>query len=290
MQVDVFTQTPLEGNPCAVIFDTDDMDETLMLAVAREMNLSETVFLKTPSASDFKARYFTPKEEIPLAGHPTIATIHCLIESGKISCEKLPLSVSLELTAGKIRVDVERKEDGHQIVMYQLKPQFMKEYPASEVMPLFGLTTEDWLPGAPIQTVSTGTPMLMIPVKNHESLRKAELQLAKYIDYKKQGDFFSPQLFCLQGITPGADTFARHFSTPPDNYEDPYTGSAAGCMVAYLWHRRLVDKPRVVAEQGHWMDRPGSAELEAVGSPDAIEAIKLYGQAVTTMIGELILP
>ncbi len=290
IQVDVFTKTALEGNPCAIVFDADDLGDERMLAVAKEMNLSETVFLKKSASCDFRARYFTPIEEIPLAGHPTIATIHALIEDGKISCDHLPKSVSLELTAGKIRVDIERDKNGILIVMFQLKPQFLRKYGATDIMPLFGLTTDDWLEGAPIQTVSTGTPMIMIPVKSLEALRKAEIQVAKYLQYKKHGDFFSPHLFCLEGLTPDADTFARHFGVPPDTYEDPFTGSASGSMAAYLWHYQLKKKPRMIAQQGHWMGRPGQAVLEVVGEPNSIETVKLIGNAVTTIIGELILP
>jgi trans-2,3-dihydro-3-hydroxyanthranilate isomerase len=174
--------------------------------------------------------------------------------------------------------------------MFQLKPKFLRQYEAGEIMPLFGLTREDWLGASPIQTVSTGTPMLMIPVKNLAALRRAEIQVAKYLQFKEHGDFFSPHLFCLEGVSREGTTFARHFGVPPDTYEDPFTGSASGCMASYLWHYQLIKTPRIVAQQGHWMGRPGEAVLEVIGRPDAIETVKLIGRAVTTMVGELILP
>ncbi len=289
LQVDVFTRTPLRGNPCAIVFDADDLDADEMLAVAREMNLSETVFLKRSASSDFRAIYYTPREEIPLAGHPTIATAHALLDTKRIAPARLPCSISLELTAGRVRVDIERDGDGTRIVMYQLEPRFLRTYDASVVMPVFGLEPADLRPGAPIETVSTGTPMLMVPVRDLSCLRRAELRVAPYLELKERGDFFSPHLFSMPGMTPGADTFARHFGVPPDTYEDPFTGSASGCMAAYLWRHGMIDGPAIVAEQGHLMGRPGRARLEVVGPRHAIETVKLIGTAVTTIRGQLLL-
>jgi len=104
---------------------------------------------------------------------------------------------------------------------------------------------------------------------------------------RSYSDFFSPHLFCLQGITPEARTFARHFSVPPDLPEDPFTGSATGGMAAYLWRYQLIDVPRFTAQQGHWMNRPGEAQVEIIGSPHDIQAVKVGGQAVAVMRGEL---
>ena len=84
LQVDAFTDTPLGGNPCAVVFDTDGMSDATMLAIAKEMNLSETAFVRNSAIADFGVRYFTPAEEIPLAGHPTIATSFALVDLGRL--------------------------------------------------------------------------------------------------------------------------------------------------------------------------------------------------------------
>jgi trans-2,3-dihydro-3-hydroxyanthranilate isomerase len=151
----------------------------------------------------------------------------------------------------------------------------MRTYDPEKIMPLFGLEADDALPGAPIQTVNTGTPMLMIPLRDHSALRRAELHVSKYLALKEQSDFFSPHLFCNVGLTEDTDTFARHFGVPPDTYEDPFTGSASGCMAAYLWHYGLIKRPWIIAGQGHWMGRPGKARLEVVGTPEDIQTVKL---------------
>jgi trans-2,3-dihydro-3-hydroxyanthranilate isomerase len=290
MQVDAFTTTPLGGNPCAIVFDADDLSDTTRLAIAREMNLSETSFVVRSEVADFGARYFTPAEEIPLAGHPTIATVFALIDAGRLKLTGDLTSISLELRVGPIRVDIEAQNGAVQnIIMSQKKPQFLRTYTPEEVMPVFGLTAEDVLPGAPLQTVSTGTPQLMIPVRDLNVLRRSMLNTALYAPLRARGDFFSTHLFCLQGATEQGDTFARHFVTPPDLLEDPFTGSATGGMGAYLWHHGLIDQPTFTAEQGHWMNRPGRATVEVVGPRDDIETVKVGGSAVTVLRGELVL-
>jgi trans-2,3-dihydro-3-hydroxyanthranilate isomerase len=288
MQVDAFTDRPLGGNPCAIVFDADDLDDATRLAIAREMNLSETSFVVRSSVADFGARYFTPAEEIPLAGHPTIATVFALIDSGRLRLTGDHTTITLELRVGPIRIDIEADHSRvKHIIMSQKEPQFMATYRPDEVMPIFGLTIDDVLSGAPLQTVSTGTPQLMIPVRDLDALRHAQLDIAAYASFRARSDFFSPHLFCLQGVTGTGRTFARHFGTPPDLMEDPFTGSATGGMGAYLWHHGLIDQPTFIAEQGHWMNRLGHATVEVVGPRDAIETVKVGGSAVTVMRGEL---
>jgi trans-2,3-dihydro-3-hydroxyanthranilate isomerase len=289
-QIDAFSDRPLEGNPCAVILDADSLSDQTMQSIALEMNLSETAFVRSSSVADFGARYFTPGEEIPLAGHPTIATTWALVETGLLKLKTGCTSFQLELKVGPIRVDVFSEEGKvQQIVMSQKKPQFLKAYEPAEVVAAFGLRTEDILPGFPIQTVSTGTPQLMIPLRNQEALRAARMDVSLYQALRSKSDFFSPHLFCLQGFTEYGQTSARHFGVPPDTMEDPFTGSATGGMAAYLWHHGLIEKPLFVAEQGHWMKRPGRANVEVVGPRDNIETVRVGGKAVTVLKGELVL-
>lgn len=290
MQVDAFTDTPLGGNPCAIVFEADSLDDAARLAIAREMNLSETAFVIRSTVADFGVRYFTPAEEIPLAGHPTIATVFALAESGRLPLKGDLTTISLELKIGPIQVDVEAV-DGKpaRVVMTQLAPRYLATYDAEAIMPVFGLTADDALPGFPLQTVSTGTPQLMIPVKNVDVLRRIQLDIPAYTALRAAGDFFSTHLFCMGGLTAAGDTFARHFVTPPDLIEDPFTGSATGGMGAYVWHYGLISKPRFTAEQGHWMNRPGQAAVEVLGPADAITGVRVGGGAATILRGELIL-
>jgi len=246
--------------------------------------------VRRSSLADFGVRFFTPAEEIPLAGHPTVATAFALAESGRLSLTGDHTSITLELSVGIIPVDIHARQGVvRRVVMTQNKPQFLAAYRPSDVLPIFGLSQDDVLPGAPVQTVSTGTPQLMIPLRDLAALRRAQLNIPAYDRFRAAGDFFSPHLFCLQGWTEAGRTFARHFGSPPDILEDPFTGSATGGMAAYLWRYGLVERPSFVAEQGHGMDRPGSATVEIVGPRDEIQAVKVGGSAVTVLRGELVL-
>ena len=290
VQVDAFTTTPYGGNPCAVVFDAGGLSDVAMQAIALEMNLSETAFVLASETADVRARYFTPAAEIPLAGHPTVATIFALIDEGRLNVQKMPFTLRLELQAGVIPVEVARRDGRTLITMSQKRPEFLRRYEPAHVLPAFGLDEGDALAGYPIMTVSTGTPGLMIPLNSLESLRRARLDVALYASLLESGDFFSPHLFVVQGISERGRTFARHFGLPPDTYEDPFTGSATGSMAAYLWRHGLLSSPKFIAEQGHWMGRPGEAFVEVVGGREAIETVKVGGHAVEIMRGEILAP
>lgn len=310
MLIDAFTNTPLTGNPCLVVLNADELSPDTMQAIAREANLSETAFILKPDTAQiemeargdakpsqddnfvlksdtahFRARYFTPAEEIPLAGHPTLAVSRALLDSGQIAFADG--AYNLQLQAGIVQVTLSQAGDDVLFTMAQRPPAFLRTYAPEQVAPIFGLTPADLLPDVPVQTVSTGTPQLMIPVRDQETLRRARIDHASYITLRQTGDFFSPHLFCTEGISPDAATFARHFGTPPDTQEDPFTGSATGGMAAYLWHYGLIASPHFIAEQGHWMQRPGRAFVEVVGSPLAIETVRVGGPAVRIMTGEM---
>jgi trans-2,3-dihydro-3-hydroxyanthranilate isomerase len=280
LQIDAFTDRPLAGNPCAVVLDAHGLDDHLMLAVAREMNLSETSFVVGSEIADWGARYFTPAEEIPMAGHPTIATAFALADAGRLA-PGTPRLV-LELKVGPITVDLDWEGPRlRSAVMTQMRPAFLSVHPPETVLPVFGLEATDLLPGAPIQTVSTG------PLVDHDALSRAGIDHRAYADLRSEGDFFSPHLFCLGGYTEAGHTAARHFGTPPDTVEDPFTGSATGGMAAYLWRHGLIDAPMFIAEQGHPMGRPGQARVEVVGPRDDIENVRVGGAAVTVLRGTL---
>ncbi len=285
--VDAFTKQPLSGNPCAVVLDADPLTSSDMQKIAKEMNQSETAFILKSKNSDLRARYFTPEREIPLAGHPTIATIHTAIENKLIQAKAGLNSFTLELKDGPIKVDVEKTGEEILVKMFQRRPVFGDIHDPKVVLPLFGLTEEDLFPNSLIQTVSTGTPQLMILVKGHSELRKIQLNAENYKKYRQKMNFFSPHIFCLQGITPKAQTFACHPGVAPDTPEDAFTGSATGGMAAYLWKYKYIKQPNFIAEQGHWMDRPGSANVEVIGPSDAIETVMVAGHAVTVVVGEL---
>ncbi|MCR5889745.1 PhzF family phenazine biosynthesis protein [Hymenobacter sp. J193] len=289
--IDAFTPTALGGNPCAVVLDTAGLTDAQMQGLAREFNQSETAFVVGSAEAGFGVRFFTPAEEIPLAGHPTIATVTALLHTGRLPLPSTGTSLSLALTEGPVRIDVvapTMENPQPQVLMTQRRPVFGQVHNPAIIAPLFGLTVEDLVPGALIQTVSTGTPQLMLFVRSHDALRRAgPPESAAYGRYRAGSDFFSPHVFCLGGATPAGHTFARHFGTPPDILEDPVTGSATGGMAAYLWHYGHLEQPHFVAEQGHWLGRPGKVNVQISGPRHAIESVQIGGSGVVVVEGQL---
>ncbi len=285
-KIDAFTEKPFEGNPCAVVLNADSLIQQEMQKIANEMNLAETAFVLESGKADFAARYFTPAEEIPFAGHPTISTITTLIEEGIIELNSHQTNLELELSVGVIPIEINKLSNGEYLTtLTQNPPEFLRTYSPDEVAGIFNLNKNDLLENYLPQTVSTGTKFLMVPVKDKNVLSRAVINIDKFAELKKSGDFLSIHLFSLEGFTKKGTTAARHFSIPPDLIEDPYTGSATGCMASYLWHYNLLEKDNFIAEQGHFMGRPGEGFVELVGTKGNIQGIKLSGSAVVVMEG-----
>lgn len=306
--IDAFTHVPLTGNPCAVLPDAAGLTDAEMQAVARETNLSETAFV-FPSAgsgqdpralADFRVRYFTPRGEIPFAGHPTIATAFALAEEGRIALIDRVTRVQFEFNIGVLPVEVYAEEGRPtKVVMSQQKPVFGPTFTLEETAPCFGLNESDLTPvptsgkgvatGAVLpQVVNTGVPFLIVPARDVEVLAKVQMQRDLLAALCKRAGVRSAFMFCLGGFSGEADTAARLFD-PAGTGEDPFTGSATGCLGAFVVRYGLRTGPRLIAEQGHPLGRPGVGQLEILGLADAIEDVRLGGEAVRTLEGQLFL-
>lgn len=288
IQVNAFTKSRFGGNQCAVVLAADALTDAEMMAITLDYNYSETAFVLRSDKADFRARYFTPVGEIPLAGHPTIATIRALLEAGAIAPSGDAHALTLELPAGIIPITVARDGEGDWLItMQQLAPKFLRAYDVDATASAFGLTAADILPGTTPQTVSTGTPQLMVHVTGADALSRVAINPGAYTALKQSGDFFSPHLFYVAREDGREVTYARHPGLSPDTAEDPFTGSATGGMAAYLWHHRLIQSARFTAYQGAFVNRPGSAQVELLGPPDDISGVRISGAGVVTMRGEL---
>ncbi len=288
LQVDAFTSTPLEGNACAVLPDAQGLSDERMQAIAREMNLSETTFVFPSDVADFRCRYFTPLEEIPLAGHPTIATVHALAEIGRIAAETT--AVTLELAVGVIAV--ERRLDGSSdplIVMTQLAPTFGRRMNRGEIAVALRVPETSVRADLPVQVVSTGTPQLMAPLTSRTSLDNARADAAALRELREKGEFFSVHAFTLETLEPESTTHSRHWGFAASGvFEDPVTGSASGGMVAYLLQYGMIEPGVHRLEQGDRMKRPGRVTAEVGYAEDgSIAPPKIGGRAVTVMRGTI---
>ncbi len=284
--VDAFTETRFGGNPCAVVFDGDGVSVADRVAFTAETRLSETAFLVASDRADFGARYYLARGEIPMAGHPTIATVAALIDRGHVDLSGGAAEFTLEVGAGVLPIAVTAREGRPPLIrMTQPAPAFGRRYDRGDIAALFGLAAAD-VAAAP-RTVSTGTPFCVTPLVSLEALARARLDVEALLAFRRDADFFEPFLCVTGGFTPEGDTAARLMLPPPEPPEDPFTGSATGCMAAYLWAEGLIDRPAFVAEQGHGMGRPGRAEARVLGPRDAISGVEVAGAAVVLMRGEV---
>jgi len=286
--VDAFTTRPFGGNACVVVHGAEGLDLEQRLALVKETSLSECAYLVGSNVADFGARYYVAHQEILMAGHPTIATVTSLLDRGLVPLVDGRAEFTLEVGAGVLPITV---ADG-MITMTQPAPVFGQTHDPAEIAALYGLSAKDII-GVP-QTVSTGTPFCIAVLRNKAALRRAKLDLDRLEAYHSVRGLgtdkaMEPFLVVREGETAAGDTFSRLLLPPPMPPEDPFTGSATGCMAAYLWHHGLIESPRFVAEQGHWMGRPGSAQVEVLGPREAPSGVMVGGQGVVLMRGELAL-
>jgi trans-2,3-dihydro-3-hydroxyanthranilate isomerase len=285
--VDAFTENPFEGNPCAVFPVAEGLSDSEMQKIAMETNLSETAFVFRSDKADFKVRYFTPGCEIPFAGHPTIATAYILAREKHIPLTGKSTTLQFEFNIGVLPVEILTAGDGDldMIGMQHRLPEFGETVDLHQIAGLMGLAPEDFIPGAPVQVVSTGVSFLMAPLRTADLVAKAELNrrgIKKLLAGLSGNVIF---VFAPQGYTSEGDTFARLMD--PDNAgEDSYTGSATGCMGCYLYHYGIIKKQRMVCEQGHLLGRPGKGIIELEGSPENITRVRLFGKGTVSLKGE----
>ncbi|MEM1275655.1 MAG: PhzF family phenazine biosynthesis protein [Pseudomonadota bacterium] len=281
--VDAFTSTAFGGNPCVVVHDAEGISHEDRMRLVRETRLSECAYIVPSEKADFGARFYLTHAEIPLAGHPTIATVASLISRGLVG----PGEFTLEVGAGVLPIHV---SDDLTVTMTQRAPEFGETFEPALIAKMYGLAAEDIL-GRP-QIVSTGTAFCVTLLRDKDALRRAVLDpglLAVFrdgVDHENAG-ILEPFLVTLGGATGHGDTFSRLLLAPPMPPEDSFTGSATGCMAAYLWHHGYLERPSFVAEQGHWMDRPGAASVQVLGPREAITGVEVGGKGVVLMTGEL---
>ena len=280
--VDAFTDEPFGGNGCVVVHGADDLTIIQRLALVRETSLSECAYVVGSDVADFGARYYLATREIPMAGHPTVATVASMLSRGIVADGD---QFTLEVGSGVMPIEV---KDGV-VTMTQAKPEFLTQYDGALIAAMYGLEPDAVL-GAP-QVVSTGSPFCITVLRDHGTLSRAVLDVAaleawRVGDPHKDAGLMEPYLVAMGGVD-GGDTHARLLLAPPLPAEDPFTGSATGCAAAYLWAHGYLAMPTYVAEQGHGMGRPGTAQVEVLGPRDAIEGVRVGGRGCVLMSGVL---
>src|ERR1700739_1149462 len=260
--LDVFTSTRFAGNPLAVFTDGDGLSDEEMLAIAREMNLSETVFVQKPTDEEALARLriFTTKEELKLAGHPVIGTWFLLAELGVVPAQEGGVHALQQTGAGGLPVEISCKDGRPQRVnMTQKEAAFRpaKLNKKALAVPL-GLSTKDFDPKLDPKYVSTGIFNLMVPLRNRAALGKIVMNI---IELRKLLGKNATMAYCFVCGDNGK-AFSRGM-LPWELYEDAATGSAAGALGAYLVkHGELSAAHTLNILQGQQMGRPSHIEVE----------------------------
>ncbi len=290
---DIFTTRRFGGNPLAVFPEAGGLEGAQMQRIAREFNLSETVFVFPPAdpAHTRRLRIFTPGKELAFAGHPTVGAAHVLAEIGAIALDDNPTRIVFEEGAGPVKVDIGVR-DGRPVFAQLSSPQ-PPEFgpdppPAAAIAAMLSLRADDLMdsPFTP-QAVSCGTPFLFVPVRDRACLKRARLDLARWESVL--ASFWGPSvfLFTFDAEGEGADLRARMFAPAMGIPEDPATGSAAAAIAGYLGTRNR--KPsgtlRWVIEQGVEIGRPSILEVEADKAEGRITAVRVGGASVRVSEG-----
>jgi trans-2,3-dihydro-3-hydroxyanthranilate isomerase len=287
---DVFTSKPLEGNQLAVFPDAAGLSESEMQAIARETNLSETTFVlrrdvKTERETGVRVRIFTTQEELPFAGHPTLgtaATIRRVIPEYSGAPR-----IVLDLNAGRVPVVFPPERNAGQSsygVMTQPEPVFGATHEIPNIAPLLGLREEDCATAPRPQTVSTGIPYCVVPLRSVEALARLRVNLAASGRY-----FESSEAKFFYAIAPEGPRVWRA-RMQFYNGEDPATGSAAGCAIAYLVrHGIAAPDEQIHIRQGVEISRPSDLYASANSISGKITDVRLGGSTVHVANGRLFL-
>ncbi len=277
----------LEGNQLAVVSDARGLSDSEMQALAKETNLSETTFIlpreaATEAERGVRVRIFTVQEELPFAGHPTLGT------AWHIHQQRAESTIKLELNVGKIPVTFTTGADGKLSgEMRQRDPEFGEVFSAEVIARATGVPLEDIDRSLPIQTVSTGMPFTIVPIRSLAAMRelRVDQQAASAFARERGGKFF--YFVSRETETAGATLHARMQFY---NGEDPATGSAAGCCTAWaVQHSVLESEERGLIEQGLEIKRPSFIQIRGKKTTNAATDIRVGGGVVEIAHGEFVL-
>ena len=280
--VDVFAEEKYAGNQLAVVRGGAGLPDETLQKLALEMNYSETTFVlsEEETGGGYDVRIFTPGDEIPFAGHPTLGTAYVIqyeILAGPVE------SITLKLKAGEIPVTF-----GEVLWMRQLPPTFGATLNSALIAPTLNLEMADLDDRSPVQEVSTGLPALIVPLRDLDALRRCKVDWERHTEVAGPGK--NLYVFCPESHDDGpGDLSARMFANDPGVPEDPATGSAAGCLAAYLLEHGYLgtDSIDVRVEQGFEICRPSLLYLQAARDGDQT-TVHVGGKVQMVARGELV--
>jgi trans-2,3-dihydro-3-hydroxyanthranilate isomerase len=307
IQLDVFTNLAFTGNPLAVFPDAEGLTEERMQQIAREMNLSETVFVLPSQEAGVlrRLRIFTPSSELPFAGHPVVGTWNCLALEGVVPEPENGnglVQIKQEVGIGILPVDIEFKDgDPVRVVMTQGEFEIRGDIDDSEdradIARALGLAREDLDESLPIQAVSTGNTMLLVPVRSLANLGHCRVNQTLLEEFYGRHEFFGGGTGCYaftrETIDTGEARAHARFFIGQNIGEDPATGSAAGPLGGYLVYHGATGVDafegmyKFVIEQGDFINRPSRIGLEVKGEPGKVKEVRVGGTSVVVAKGTI---
>jgi trans-2,3-dihydro-3-hydroxyanthranilate isomerase len=294
LHYDVFTGEALVGNQLAVFTDARGLDSTKMQRLAREMNFSESTFIlpAEQSDTDIRMRIFTPMNEMPMAGHPTIGSTFALAHSGVIRPGTAGFVFGLNI--GPVPVDLEWDAGGLRFAwMTQSTPAFGRIIDdRAAVAATLGLVVEDLAPNLPVQEISCGVPFLFVPLRDRRAVDRAMSDAAAFRRFMSAAGLeLAIFLFSIDPPGSAETVYSRMFAPEFGIVEDPATGGASGPLGCYLVHYGLVEgvaAHRMISLQGAAMGRSSRIHIAIEGTRHEIRRVRVGGQAVLVGRGELL--
>jgi trans-2,3-dihydro-3-hydroxyanthranilate isomerase len=259
--VDVFAMGKYTGNQLAVFPQAGTLNLAQMQSIAREINFSESTFVtSTPQENAYPVRIFTPTVELPFAGHPTLGTAWVLRHINPTLT-----TVTLTYIAGQISVHFADISSPPVLWMDQRSPEFFGHLAATDLAPVLGIEIEDIDFNYPIEQVSTGLPFIIVPLKTLAAVQKAQVALPKYYQLIDRLPAQCILIFCPYTLSTENQLHVRVFTHALGIPEDPATGSANGCLAAYLVRHSYGGQKSIDfrVEQGYEIDRPSLLYLRA---------------------------
>jgi trans-2,3-dihydro-3-hydroxyanthranilate isomerase len=280
--VDVFAEEKYAGNQLAVVRGGADLPDEVLGKIALEMNFSETTFVLSDEETDggFDVRIFTPGQEVPFAGHPTLGTAYVIRHE---ILDKPVDRITLNLKAGEIPVTF-----GDVLWMRQLPPAFGPALDPAATARALDIERSDLDDRFPVQEVSTGLPAIVVPLRDLDALGRCRVDWDRYLELAGPGK--NLYVFCPGSHADGPGKLsARMFADDLGVAEDPATGSAAGCLAGYLAEHRYLqtDSVDVQVEQGYEIGRPSLLYLRASREGKAI-TVHVGGKVEMVARGELL--
>jgi trans-2,3-dihydro-3-hydroxyanthranilate isomerase len=286
--LDVFAEQEYAGNQLAVIRDARMLSDAEMQQIAKEMNYSETTFILSEEARNggYDVRIFTPAAEVPFAGHPTLGTAYVIRHE---IIKKPAEQVNLNLKVGQVPVVFEQGPDKKDTLwMRPPSPVFGDAFDAEEIVEILSINRQDIDDRFPIQSVATGVRFIFVPLKSLDAVRRARTVRDKLFNWVEDKEAKSIFVFCPETYNRGNHLNVRFFADYYGIAEDPATGSANGCLAAYLVKYRYFGSNRadVRVEQGYEIGRPSLLYLRAEDREGKID-VSVGGKVVMVAKGEL---